>query len=478
MPVPRPIIRLVTPLAVAAVLAAGVGFAPTAAIPVAAGGPKVVIIVGPVKGLTDNYRARGDRVAEAAEAVGATVVKVYSPNATWAKVRAAVNGANVIVYFGHGNGYPNPYTEGFEYTDRVNGWGLNRTTGNGDDDNWSTTMVYCGEKALLGTLAASDGAAQRQYCGYPDHDGISPAPGFTMVYGQAHYTAGFGERYEESTPVTTLSQAQQRVRNYSTPVLALGGTFIATAYGDADEIVERVLTQPTTAYGEIFAAGEGYSPSTQTAASHPDFPALQYWVQRTVIDGFHFGDPDYWYAFAGDPARAPGGGSGGAFSDIYASAFYNDILWLHEAGITGGCGGGRFCPNQAVTRGQMASFLVRALKLPAATQDYFNDDAGSIHQADINALHAAGITGGCADGAYCPNQAVTRAQMASFLARALGVPPSGTDAFADDNGSMHEADINAVAAAGIAGGCGPASYCPGNPVTRGQMAAFLHRALD
>jgi hypothetical protein len=478
LPVSRRIVRLFTILAVASVFATGIGFAPPAVSPVAAGGPKVVIIVGPVKNLTDNYRARGDRVADAAQAAGATVVKVYSPNATWANVRAAVNGANVIVYFGHGNGYPNPYTEGFEYTDRVNGWGLNRTTTNGDDDNWSTTMVYCGEKALLGTMAADDGAAQRQYCGYPNNDGITPAPGFTMVYGQAHYTAGFGERYDEETPITTLAEAQQRVRNYATPILALGGSYIATAYGDAAEIVERVLAQADTAYGEIFAAGEGYSPSTLTSAAHPDFPALQYWVQRTVIENFHFDDPDYWYAFAGDPTRAPGGGNGGAFSDIYSSPFYNDILWLHEAGITGGCGGGRFCPNQSVTRAQMASFLVRALDLPPATQDYFGDDTSSMHQADINALHAAGITGGCDDGAYCPNQAVTRAQMASFLTRALGVAASSQDAFTDDDGSMHEADINAVAAAGIAGGCGPTSYCPNNPVTRGQMAAFLHRALD
>ena len=166
----------------------------------------------------------------------------YSPNATWSRVRSAVNGASVIVYFGHGNGYPNPYTSGFEYTDRVNGWGLNRTTSNGNEDNWSTTMVYCGEKALLGTLSSSDGAAQRQFCrGGP----ITPAPGFTMVYAQAHYAPGFGERYAESDPVTTLSQAQQRVRNYSTPVLRLGAEATSPRpTATRDEIVTRLLTQP------------------------------------------------------------------------------------------------------------------------------------------------------------------------------------------------------------------------------------------
>jgi hypothetical protein len=68
--------------------------------------------------------------------------------------------------------------------------------------------------------------------------------------------------------------------------------------------------------------------------------------------------------------------------------------------------------------------------------------------------------------------------MASFLTRALALPASTQDAFGDDEGLMHEADINAVAAAGIAGGCAAGRYCPGSSVTRGQMAAFLHRALD
>lgn len=278
--------------------------------PVVAAGEKVAIIVGPVGSLTANYRSRGDQVAAAATAAGATVVKVYSPNATWANVRTAVNGADVIVYFGHGNGYPNPYTVGTEYTDRVNGWGLNRTTTNGDADNWSSTMVYCGEKALLGTLTSTDGAAQWNYCGGKTNtDGIAPAANFTMVYGQAHYAPGFGERYEQSSPLTTLTEAQQRVRNYSTPMLRLGGTYLATAYSDAHDIVGRILTQPTTPFADIFAAGRGWSPSTAVSMNHPDVSGRQVWVQRTTISGFHFGEPDYWYAFAGIPSRTPSGGT-------------------------------------------------------------------------------------------------------------------------------------------------------------------------
>lgn len=72
---------------------------------------------------------------------------------------------------------------------------------------------------------------------------------------------------------------------------------------------------------------------------------------------------------------------------------------------------------------------------------------------------------------------VTREQMASFLRRAFGVAASATDAFTDDETSIHEADINAVAAAGIATGCGGSRYCPLGTVTRGQMAGFLERIL-
>ncbi|MDQ2673334.1 MAG: cell wall-binding repeat-containing protein, partial [Chloroflexota bacterium] len=283
-------------------------FVPTTS-PVAAAGEKVAIIVGPVGSMTTGYRSRADDVAEAATAAGATVVKAYSPNATWAQVKEAVKDANVIVYFGHGNGYPNPYGSN-ELTDRSNGWGLNTKTTNGDADSWSAgTLVYCGERALLGTLTSSDDAARRTYCGGTANDGISPAPNFTMVYAQAHYAPGFGERYVESAPLTTLSEAQQRVRHYSTPILKLGGTYIATAYGDADQIVTRVLTQPNRAYADIFADGRGWSPSTAVSMAHPDVSGSQVWVQRTVIGGFHFGDPDYWYAFAGRPNRTPAGGT-------------------------------------------------------------------------------------------------------------------------------------------------------------------------
>ena len=164
-------------------------------------------------------------------------------------------------------------------------------------------------------------------------------------------------------------------------------------------------------------------------------------------------------------------------NDWSASEFAADVEWAFQAGITMGCSHELFCTEQIVAREQMASFLARALALPAASADYFWDDDGSSHQPDINRVAQAGVTNGCDVGRYCPSDGVTREQMASFLARAFALPPATTDYFADDAGSVHEADINRVAQAGITLGCGGTAYCPFSFVTRGQMTAFLHRAL-
>nr|MDJ0953892.1 S-layer homology domain-containing protein [Acidimicrobiia bacterium] len=166
--------------------------------------------------------------------------------------------------------------------------------------------------------------------------------------------------------------------------------------------------------------------------------------------------------------------------------FFTEIEWLADTGTTRGCNpptNNRYCPDDPVTRGQMAAFLTRALDLPAGPTGAFTDDTG-VFEADIEALAGAGITRGCnppTNNRYCPNDPVTRGQMAAFLTRALSLPGSDSDTFSDDDGSVFEANIEALAAAGITRGCNPPAnnrYCPDNPVTRGQMAAFLYRALS
>ena len=90
-----------------------------------------------------------------------------------------------------------------------------------------------------------------------------------------------------------------------------------------------------------------------------------------------------------------------------------------KPGLTVGCAPGLYCRNDSVNRAQMAAFLARALDLPAATKDYFNDDNSFSLEPEINAAAQAGLTGGCGDNRYCPAAAVTREQMAAFILRAF-----------------------------------------------------------
>ena len=114
---------------------------------------------------------------------------------------------------------------------------------------------------------------------------------------------------------------------------------------------------------------------------------------------------------------------------------------------------------------------------------YFVDDDGNVHETAIDSIASVAISRGCnppANDRFCPDDPVTRAEMASFLARALSLPQTSRDFFGDDDTSVHEADINSIAMAGITLGCNPPtndSYCPQQPVSRAQMASFLTRAL-
>jgi hypothetical protein len=175
------------------------------------------------------------------------------------------------------------------------------------------------------------------------------------------------------------------------------------------------------------------------------------------------------------------------FIDDDGDVFENAIEWLDAQGITQGCNppvNNKFCPDDRVSRGQMATFLVRALHYTTIGADYFTDDNGHIFENAINRLRTAGVTQGCNppdNTRFCPDRFVTRGEMAVFLVRALGYTAGGsTNYFMDDNGSAFESAINRLRTAGVTLGCNPPSndrYCPNDYVTRGEMAAFLKRAL-
>lgn len=177
----------------------------------------------------------------------------------------------------------------------------------------------------------------------------------------------------------------------------------------------------------------------------------------------------------------------GPYDDVFGDhRFANDIEWLRDTGLTRGCNpdGTRFCPEDYVTRGQMAAFLTRALKLPASPNDWFRDDHGSIFESAINAIAEARLTRGCnppVNDRFCPDSSVTRGEMATFLVRALDISDDGGGKlYSDTRHSIFESAIDRLGTAGITRGCNQQGtlFCPDEYVTRGQMAAFLKRAAE
>jgi hypothetical protein len=167
---------------------------------------------------------------------------------------------------------------------------------------------------------------------------------------------------------------------------------------------------------------------------------------------------------------------------------------LYAAGITGGCTVNplQYCPEDTVTRAQMAVFLERGMKgssyspPPAGSNTGFGDVQPTYWAAAwIKQLAFDGITGGCGNGIYCPEAPVTRAQMAVFLLRskygaAYTPPPAGGSTGFEDvpPGYWAAAWIKQLVAEGITAGCGNGDYCPESPVTRAQMAVFLVKTFN
>jgi hypothetical protein len=168
------------------------------------------------------------------------------------------------------------------------------------------------------------------------------------------------------------------------------------------------------------------------------------------------------------------------FSDGHRTVHTEAIEAIAQVGVAGGYPDGTYRPSQPVSRDQMATFIRRALQLAERSHRFADVDASSVHSGAIGAISHAGITQGCARDRYCPRDEVTRAQMATFLMRALDLPDDPGRSFDDvDPDDVHAPGIRAVAAAGITLGCGDGSgYCPGSAVQRDQMAAFLERALE
>ncbi len=249
-----------TGLAIVVALAAALGsFTPGSHVPAAraASDAKVVIIVGAVHGQTSSYRQRGEAAYQEAIQHSTNVVKVFSPYATWAAVKAAVKGARVVIYMGHGNGWPSPYTYDPNFTTK-DGFGLNATAGNGDHNN--------------------------KYYGEPSIRTLEFAPNALILLHHLCYAAG---NSEPGHAEPSLSVAKQRADNYASAFLAAGASaVIADGHSGPEYYLRTLFTTDQTldsmwrsapnANGNTFTFASVRSPG-KTVSQDPKNPTSEYY---------------------------------------------------------------------------------------------------------------------------------------------------------------------------------------------------------
>ncbi|MFN8620148.1 MAG: hypothetical protein U0869_05310 [Chloroflexota bacterium] len=231
---PRPL-RLVTLLLALVGALGAIGSLPVEA---AAARPKVVVVVGPVGSRTKEFRADAKRIARQARAYGARVTQVYSPWATWAKVQRVSRGANLLVYLGHGNGWPSPYGPYQPYT--KNGLGLNSRPGAGN-----AAVSYKGEYYL-----------KRQ---------LHLAPNAVVLLNHLCYASG---NAEGGAPTARRAVAKARADNYAKGFQEAGARAVFAIGIEHPSYILRGLFRTNRTMRQIFWSAPGARPGDRVVF-HP-----------------------------------------------------------------------------------------------------------------------------------------------------------------------------------------------------------------
>ena len=274
---------------------------------------KVVIIVGATEGATASYKADGDAIYNTAIQYSSHVVKVYSPNATWSAVQAAVAGASIVVYLGHGNGWPSPYTYDAKYTTK-DGFGLN------DPANLSDNV--------------------HKYYGEPYVSTLNFAPNAIVLLNHLCYASG---NSEPGNPDPTLSVAEQRADNYAAGFLKGGAkAVIAEGHGSLSPMIAALFSSHESVYdawqampsdhGNTFTFSSSRT-SGATAAMDPDTSSGGYYrsfvgspdVRTEDVTGVPFVPTDT----TPDTLQAPGAASVAASGGI---TLYHDSSLTYSGG--------------------------------------------------------------------------------------------------------------------------------------------------
>jgi hypothetical protein len=235
------------------------------------------------------------------------------------------------------------------------------------------------------------------------------------------------------------------------------------------------LTGATVTVGGVAATGAGVTNYTTMTATTPALTAGS--ANDLVVVNTDGTNGTLVKAFVADFLDVPN-----------INQFYSYVTKLVSNAITAGIGGGLYGVNDNTLRQQMAVFLLKGKHglcyvPPQCTGVFADVPCPSTFANWIEALAAEGITGGCGGGNYCPTNPVRRDQMAVFLLKAEHgssyLPPPCAGTFADVPCPSTFANwIEQLAAETITGGCGGGNYCPANPNTRGQMAVFITKTFN
>ncbi|MDJ0663511.1 MAG: M15 family metallopeptidase [Acidimicrobiia bacterium] len=350
--------------------------------------------------------------------------------------------------------------------------------------------------------------------------GISAAPGDVYLLGD-HNRDSYVDLYVirrnvEFTTLEVYSGADDfatQLADVSTPLGATSSSLFTLGDINLDELPDLFVVTPEGSSTRVQVLANGYDAITSTYNLNITSGLMDVLVNDYDGDG----RGDLWFLEDTGQVRVRLGNT--RLSGVPVDFWHNDPNWdcdpealpytfngtfrdddenVHEgnieiiaaAAVTKGCNppfNDDYCPDDDVSRGAMAAFLVRALGLTDdGGRDWFSDDDDQVFEDDINKLAAAGITRGCnpAEGNtnFCPEKKVTRQEMAAFLVRAFGLTDGvGDNSFTDDDDSIFESHIDRLAAAGITRGCNPAEgntkFCPYAYVGRDEMASFISRSL-
>jgi hypothetical protein len=279
----------------------------------AAPAPKVVVVVGPVGEATGRYLARGEAAAREAERFTPNVVRVFTPDATWPAVKRAIQGASMVVYLGHGNGWPSRYRNDL-YPPTQNGFGLNPVAGGGDDAH-----QYFGE----GRIAAEVRLAQNA----------------VVLLHHLCYASG---NTEPGLPEGTEDEARQRVDNYAAGFIEAGAAAVIAeghlspawyvrSILSGKRSIERTWRSSPSAKDNTFTFASTRSPGF-TAAMDPDRPGHGFYRSLVVRSGLLPADvaagATLTAAIPGEPAEPTLAGTGVALTTPY---FKGRLLAGNEA---------------------------------------------------------------------------------------------------------------------------------------------------